>query len=130
MAKNNASYYAVFTNGKIDKEASFEKFAKDFAEFESVTEAANTLVLPCLNEFYDKNIGKRFSQEQICYEVINMIGKKDPSLDNVDIMPQLNKVIKDVLRKQIDAGNFNVGRGRHGGTGRTIDCPVPSKDEE
>lgn len=111
-------------DGKIDLNASVEKFREVALRHIANQEGEDGLILSCLGEVFDQYKGARMNVQAITSMTIQKMSAKNPGLGDPSLFSILSKRIAEVLRVLTgdeDNKPFNMVQGKAGGHYRKSD---------
>lgn len=142
--KEAVKAFLVTVDGKVDLEASTEKYRQVCRQYVAGQTAEQDLIASCMTELFDLRRGVSLNLDYIKSQTVQLMGAKHPDLKDPTLFAMLSKRVEDYLHENCDQpaveakGNkpareaitdrtYGVKRGTGGGFFRKSDVPADTK---
>ncbi len=148
--KEAVKAFLVTVDGKVDLEASTEKYRQVCRQYVASQTAEQDLVASCMTELFDQRRGTSLNLDYIKSQTVQLMAKKHPELGDPTLFAMLSKRVEDYLHENCDQPEveakpaegkkkaveyraaitdrtYAVRRGTGGGFHRKSDVPADSK---
>ena len=148
--KEAVKAFLVTTDGKVDLEASVEKYRSVCRQYVAGQTAEQDLIASCMTQLFDLRRGTSLNLDYIKSQTVQLMAKQHPELSDPTLFAMLSGRVEDYLhencdqpaveakpaegkRKAVEAREaitdrtYGVKRGTGGGFFRKSDVPADSK---
>lgn len=148
--KEAVKAFLVTTDGKVDLEASVEKYRSVCRQYVAGQTAEEDLVASCMTQLFDLRRGTSLNLDYIKSQTVQLMSKQHPELNDPTLFAMLSKRVEDYLHENCDQPEveakpaegkkkaveyraaitdrtYGVKRGTGGGFFRKSDVPADTK---
>lgn len=142
--KEAVKAFLVTTDGKVDLEASVEKYRTVCRQYVAGQTAEQDLIASCMTQLFDLRRGASLNLDYIKSQTVQLMSKQHPDLADPTLFAMLSKRVEDYLhdntnqaaveakgnkpaKEAIEGRTYGVKRGLGGGFYRLADQSTETK---